>query len=140
MSPNSPTIDVQRIRKQAGLKGPSAGKGVQNVLAMVLPTRTLLDYMELRFLLPRLMPGIAKSADEIGTLHFANFVDWGNAEIAFFTIYDGDLDPGDWRRTNPRFGEKALQENLKLVATVKELAREKGATPAQLALAWVHSE
>jgi aryl-alcohol dehydrogenase-like predicted oxidoreductase len=48
-----------------------------------------------------------------------------------------DLDPTDWRRTNPRFGEKALQENLKLAAAVKELAREKGATPAQLALAWV---
>ena len=48
-----------------------------------------------------------------------------------------DLDVTDWRRTNPRFGEKALQENLKLVAAVKELAAEKGATPAQLALAWV---
>ena len=48
-----------------------------------------------------------------------------------------DLDATDWRRTNPRFGEKALQENLKLAAAVKELAREKGATPAQLALAWV---
>ncbi len=48
-----------------------------------------------------------------------------------------DLDPTDWRRTNPRFGEKALQENLKLVAAVKELAAEKSATPAQLALAWV---
>jgi aryl-alcohol dehydrogenase-like predicted oxidoreductase len=51
-----------------------------------------------------------------------------------------DLDASDWRRTNPRFGEKALQENLKLVTTVKELAREKGVTPAQLALAWVLSE
>src|SRR5580693_5114620 len=51
-----------------------------------------------------------------------------------------DLDPSDWRRTNPRFGEKALQENLKLAATVKELASEKGATPAQLALAWVLSQ
>ncbi len=48
-----------------------------------------------------------------------------------------DLDPSDWRRTNPRFGEKALQENLKLAEAVKELAREKGVTPAQLALAWV---
>lgn len=51
-----------------------------------------------------------------------------------------DLDPSDWRRTNPRFGEKALQENLKLVATVKELATAKGVTPAQLALAWVLSQ
>jgi aryl-alcohol dehydrogenase-like predicted oxidoreductase len=48
-----------------------------------------------------------------------------------------DLDPTDWRRTNPRFGEKALQENLKLAAAVRELAKEKGVTPAQLALAWV---
>ena len=48
-----------------------------------------------------------------------------------------DLDATDWRRTNPRFGEKALQENLKLAAAIKELAREKGVTPAQLALAWV---
>lgn len=48
-----------------------------------------------------------------------------------------DLDPGDWRRTNPRFGEQALQENLKLVTAVKELAAAKCITPAQLALAWV---
>jgi len=51
-----------------------------------------------------------------------------------------DLDVTDWRRTNPRFGEKALQENVKLAAAVKELAHEKGATPAQLALAWVLSQ
>src|SRR6202140_2239566 len=48
-----------------------------------------------------------------------------------------DLDPTDWRRTNPRFGEPGLQENLKLAAAVKELASEKRVTPAQLALAWV---
>jgi aryl-alcohol dehydrogenase-like predicted oxidoreductase len=48
-----------------------------------------------------------------------------------------DLHASDWRRTNPRFVEKALEENLKLASAVKELAREKGATPAQLALAWV---
>src|SRR5438552_18537959 len=48
-----------------------------------------------------------------------------------------DLDASDWRRTNPRFGEKALQANLKLVDRVKELASKKGSTPAQLALAWV---
>ena len=35
-----------------------------------------------------------------------------------------DLDPTDWRRTNPRFGEKALQENLKLAATVKDFIME----------------
>jgi aryl-alcohol dehydrogenase-like predicted oxidoreductase len=48
-----------------------------------------------------------------------------------------DLDPSDWRRTNPRFGEKALQANLKLADAVKQFARKKGCTPARLALAWV---
>jgi aryl-alcohol dehydrogenase-like predicted oxidoreductase len=48
-----------------------------------------------------------------------------------------DLDPRDWRRTNPRFGEQALQANLRLAETVRELAGKKGSTPAQLALAWV---
>src|SRR6266404_4496900 len=49
-----------------------------------------------------------------------------------------DLDPTDWRRENqPRFGEQALQANLKLATAVKELASEKSITPAQLALAWV---
>jgi len=49
-----------------------------------------------------------------------------------------DLDPSDWRRTNyPRFQQEALETNLKLAAAVKELASERGITPAQLALAWV---
>jgi aryl-alcohol dehydrogenase-like predicted oxidoreductase len=49
-----------------------------------------------------------------------------------------DLDASDWRRTNyPRFQQEALQANLKLAAAVKELAAEKGITPAQLALAWI---
>jgi len=48
-----------------------------------------------------------------------------------------DLDPSDWRRTNPRFAEEALQNNLKLAQAVKELAAKKACTPAQFALAWV---
>jgi aryl-alcohol dehydrogenase-like predicted oxidoreductase len=48
-----------------------------------------------------------------------------------------DLPENDWRRTNPRFQEDALQENLKLADRVREIAEERGITPAQLALAWV---
>jgi aryl-alcohol dehydrogenase-like predicted oxidoreductase len=50
-----------------------------------------------------------------------------------------DLPAGDWRRMNPRFQGENFQRNLALVAQVQELAREKGCTPAQLALAWVLS-
>ncbi len=48
-----------------------------------------------------------------------------------------DLPEDDWRRTNPRFQEEALQENLRLADRVAELAEQIGATPAQVALAWV---
>ncbi len=48
-----------------------------------------------------------------------------------------DLDEGDFRKHGPRFTGENLQENLKLVERVKELASEKGIAPGQLALAWV---
>ena len=48
-----------------------------------------------------------------------------------------DLAPDDWRRANPRFAGENFQRNLRLAAHVQALAREKGCTPAQLALAWV---
>jgi len=50
-----------------------------------------------------------------------------------------DLPPDDLRRGAffPRFQGEALQQNLQLVARVRELADEKGVTPGQLALAWV---
>ncbi|MFJ2923517.1 aldo/keto reductase [Streptomyces massasporeus] len=53
-----------------------------------------------------------------------------------FTSPD-DLDTNDWRRQNPRFQDANLEANLRLAAKVKEIAAEKGVTPAQLAIAWV---
>ena len=51
-----------------------------------------------------------------------------------------DLPDDDWRRTNPRFQEEALQENLALADRVTEIAERRGITPAQLALAWVMAQ
>jgi aryl-alcohol dehydrogenase-like predicted oxidoreductase len=48
-----------------------------------------------------------------------------------------DLDPDDFRRSNPRFQGDNFARNLELVERVREIAEEKEATPAQLALAWV---
>jgi aryl-alcohol dehydrogenase-like predicted oxidoreductase len=48
-----------------------------------------------------------------------------------------ELDEGDFRRHGPRFIGENLDANLKLAAKVKEIAADKGVTPAQLALAWV---
>jgi aryl-alcohol dehydrogenase-like predicted oxidoreductase len=48
-----------------------------------------------------------------------------------------DLPADDFRRFMPRFQGENFQKNLDLVAKIEEIAREKGCTPAQLALAWV---
>ncbi|KAK9802380.1 putative Aldo-keto reductase [Seiridium cardinale] len=48
-----------------------------------------------------------------------------------------DLDPTDSRFKHPRFSEEHFQDNLKLVEILAGIAKEKGVTPGQLALAWV---
>lgn len=48
-----------------------------------------------------------------------------------------DLAEDDWRRFSPRFQGDNFQQNLDLASEIKEIAKEKGCTSAQLALAWV---
>ncbi|HEU4649577.1 MAG TPA: aldo/keto reductase, partial [Gemmatimonadales bacterium] len=48
-----------------------------------------------------------------------------------------DLPEDDYRRHSPRFEGDNFRKNLELVARVEEMARAKGCTPAQLALAWL---
>jgi aryl-alcohol dehydrogenase-like predicted oxidoreductase len=47
------------------------------------------------------------------------------------------LDANDFRRRNPRFADGNLEQNLRIVETVEAIATEAGATPAQVALAWL---
>jgi aryl-alcohol dehydrogenase-like predicted oxidoreductase len=49
----------------------------------------------------------------------------------------GQLDASDWRAGNPRFAPGNLEQNLRIVEEVEAVARETGATAAQVALAWV---
>jgi aryl-alcohol dehydrogenase-like predicted oxidoreductase len=50
-----------------------------------------------------------------------------------------DLDEDDWRRMNPRFMGENFQRNLDVVDKVQQIARVRGVSPAQLALAWLLS-
>ncbi len=47
-----------------------------------------------------------------------------------------DLDADDYRRFSPRFQGENFAKNLAIVTRVEEIAKEKGCTPSQLALAW----
>jgi aryl-alcohol dehydrogenase-like predicted oxidoreductase len=43
----------------------------------------------------------------------------------------------DFRANNPRFAKGNLEQNLRIVDSVEAVAKEVGATPAQVALAWL---
>ena len=47
-----------------------------------------------------------------------------------------DLGPKDWRNHSPRFQGENLASNLVLVAQLEAIAKQKGVTAAQLAIAW----
>lgn len=48
-----------------------------------------------------------------------------------------DIPQDDFRRTLPRFRQENFDHNLEVVARVRALAEKRGATAAQIALAWV---
>jgi aryl-alcohol dehydrogenase-like predicted oxidoreductase len=48
-----------------------------------------------------------------------------------------DLEEGDFRRSNPRFEGDNFDQNLRAVEEVKAIAAEVGATPGQVAIAWL---
>ncbi|MCM4082386.1 aldo/keto reductase [Paractinoplanes hotanensis] len=80
--------------------------------------------------------GILPTLRELGI----GFVPYSPLGHGFLTgsirTLDG-LDAGDWRRTNPRFTGDNLTRNLRIVDEVSQVAGEAGATPAQVALAWL---
>lgn len=50
------------------------------------------------------------------------------------------LDQDDWRLSNPRFMDGALDKNLIVLKEVESVARQAGATLSQVALAWLLSK
>ena len=51
-----------------------------------------------------------------------------------------DLAEDDYRRHSPRFQGENFDKNLELVRRIEGMAKEKGCTPAQLALGWVMAQ
>jgi len=50
------------------------------------------------------------------------------------------LAANDWRRQSPRFQGDDFQKNLEIIPVIRAVAEAHGATPAQVALAWVLSK
>lgn len=80
--------------------------------------------------------GVLQTCRELG-IGFVAYSPLGRGFISGRFKRFEDLSEGDQRRNWPRFQGENFQKNLDLAKKVEEVAREKGCTSSQLALAWV---
>jgi aryl-alcohol dehydrogenase-like predicted oxidoreductase len=73
---------------------------------------------------------------ELG-IGFVSFSPLGHGLLTGKIRSTGQFDDGDWRKTNPRFTGENFQHNLRIADEVEAVAAQAGATPAQVALAWL---
>lgn len=74
--------------------------------------------------------------DELG-IGFVPFSPLGAGFLTGKIDENTKFDPTDFRNMVPRFSPQARRANMVLVDLVKSVAERKGATPAQVALAWL---
>jgi aryl-alcohol dehydrogenase-like predicted oxidoreductase len=80
--------------------------------------------------------GILATVRELG-IGFVAYSPLGRGFLSGRFRRPEDLSETDWRRSNPRFAGDNFARNQALVERVEEIARRKGVTPAQIALAWL---
>lgn len=80
--------------------------------------------------------GTLSACDELG-IGFVPYSPLGRGFLAGALNKDTQLAADDFRRNNPRFQPAAMEKNQVFVDLLKRVAGEKGATPAQIALAWL---
>ncbi|WDU60296.1 aldo/keto reductase [Pseudomonas poae] len=73
---------------------------------------------------------------ELG-IGFVPFSPLGKGFLTGAISADASFGSDDFRSVVPRFGQEALQANQNLVIRLREIAAQKGVTPAQIALAWL---
>jgi aryl-alcohol dehydrogenase-like predicted oxidoreductase len=80
--------------------------------------------------------GILAACDELG-IGFVPYSPLGKGFLTGTMTRDTKLGDGDFRASVPRFSPAAMEKNQALVDLLKRVAGDKGATPAQIALAWL---
>jgi aryl-alcohol dehydrogenase-like predicted oxidoreductase len=80
--------------------------------------------------------GVLAACEELG-IGFVPFSPLGAGFLTGKIDTTTKLDPKDFRSRSPRFAADARAANMALVDLMKQVAEEKRATPAQIALAWL---
>ncbi len=79
---------------------------------------------------------VLPTLEELG-IGFVPFSPLGRGFLAGTIDVNTTFDSGDFRTTLPRFAPKAREANRSLVDLLRTIGDRKGATPAQIALAWL---
>lgn len=79
---------------------------------------------------------LLETCDELG-ITFVAYSPLGRGFLTGAIKSRADLEPGDWRLNNPRFTDEAFQRNMRFVEVIDQIAKDKGVTKAQIALAWI---
>jgi aryl-alcohol dehydrogenase-like predicted oxidoreductase len=80
--------------------------------------------------------GILQACDELG-IGFVPYSPLGKGFLTGAMSKDTKLPENDFRSSVPRFSPEAMEKNQAFVDLLRRVAQEKGATPAQIALAWL---
>ena len=80
--------------------------------------------------------GVLAVARELG-IGFVPYSPLGRGFLSGKIRSIDDFEPDDFRRSSPRFQGENFAKNLEVLDQVVALAKDKGVTPSQLALAWV---
>jgi aryl-alcohol dehydrogenase-like predicted oxidoreductase len=80
--------------------------------------------------------GILDASEELG-IGLVAYSPLGKGFLTGAMSKDTKLGEGDFRKLLPRFTAEAMEKNQALIDLLKRIGGEKGATPAQIALAWL---
>ena len=142
VDPNVPIEDVAGTVKDLIAQGKvkhfgMSEPGVQTLRRAhaVLPVTALQNEYSLWWRAPE-TNGVLEACDELG-IGFVPYSPLGKGFLTGAMSKATELGEGDFRKTVPRFQPEAMEKNQALVDLLKRVANEKGATPAQIALAWL---
>ncbi|MDG6095592.1 aldo/keto reductase [Acetobacter sp. AN02] len=142
VDPSVPIEDVAGVVKELIVQGKVkhfglSEPGLQTLRRAhaVLPVTAVQNEYSLWWRAPE-TNGVLDACEELG-IGFVPFSPLGRGFLTGAISKDTVFAQGDLRHGVPRFSPEAIEKNLAFVDLLKQVASAKGATPAQIALAWL---
>ncbi|WP_324133185.1 aldo/keto reductase [Bosea sp. (in: a-proteobacteria)] len=142
VDPNVPIEDVAGTVKELIAEGKVKHFGMSEPGAQTLrrahqvqPVTTLQNEYSLWTRGPE-TNGILEACEELG-IGLVPYSPLGKGFLTGAMTKDTKIAENDFRKLLPRFTPEAMEKNQALSDLLKKIAEEKGATPAQIALAWL---